>query len=117
MSMADSLPVPRSSVNAFAKHVFCHPGVAVFLSFILLASCTTTTGTHVKMDETALKNVETVGVVVRKEQDFSVRLSREKLGGPGPQLGGLLGLGVESVVRASTDSGHEKRLKSVLGTF
>lgn len=117
MSIVDSLPVLRSPVNVSLKHIYCHAGTALFLSFILLLSCTTTTGTRVKMDETALKNVETVGVTVRKEQDFSVRLSREKLGGPGPQLGGLLGLGVESVVRASTDSGHEKRLKPELGTF
>jgi len=119
MSIVDSLPVLMSPVNVFVKHIYCHAGTALFLFFILLSSCTTTTGTHVKLDETALKNIETIGVVVRKEQDFSVRLSREKLGGAGPgfQLGGLLGLGVESVVRASTDSGHEKRLKPELGTF
>jgi hypothetical protein len=69
------------------------------------------------MDDSTFRSIENVGVVVRKEQEFSVRLSREKMTGTGTILAGLIGFGIESAARTSTDSEHEKRLMSALGHF
>ena len=82
---------------------------AVLLS-MLLSACTTTTGTRVQLTESQLKGIQTLGVYVQTNHQFSVRMAREEMTDTGALLGGLIGAGIESGVRDSQDKRRETAL-------
>src|ERR1041384_6626306 len=90
--------------------------VATFLC-LGLSACTTATGTRVRLNEASLSNIKTLGVLIKTNQDFSVRLSRDRMTGTGAVIGGLIGAGIEAGVRTSNDEHLQKRLRPLIGEF
>ncbi|MFQ5542039.1 MAG: hypothetical protein ACE5E2_04350 [Candidatus Binatia bacterium] len=91
---------------------------AVFLLIgLLLSSCTATTGTRIPLSQPNLTKIKTIGIIVKKEEEFSVRLSREKMTGTGAILFGLIGAGIEAATRASADEKLEEKLKPIVGDY
>jgi hypothetical protein len=58
-----------------------------------------------------------MGLIVLKEEDFSVRLSREEMTNTGAVFFGLIGAGVETAMRNSADKDVEKQFKVVVGDY
>ena len=85
-----------------------------FMLLFLLSSCTPTTGTKVLVDRSSLTKLQRLGVTVTKDEDFSVRLAREKTTTIGAAFGGLLGAGIEAAARSNTDTQYAAQLKPVL---
>ena len=79
--------------------------MVLFLFGFILSSCTATTGTKVSSGQTDLGKIKSIGVFVKKEEPFSVRLSREKRTAFGVVFFGLIGAGAEAAGRASIDEG------------
>lgn len=97
----------------------------VFLLFgLVFSSCTPTTGTRVRLSPTNLSKIKSIGVMVKKEGDFSVRLSREELSATGIVVGSifgvvgtLVGAGAEVAGRQSADQRIEEQFKPVVGDY
>jgi hypothetical protein len=90
----------------------------LFLIFAIIpSSCTSTTGTRIQMNQASLSKVRTLGIVIKQQEDFSVRMSRDRTTNTGAAFFGLVGVGVENAVRASNDSEHTQRLKSGIERF
>jgi len=104
-------------MKVFANRIGFSRAAMIVSAFFVAASCTSTTGTHVQLNQTAVSKIHSVGVVVKKEEEFSVRLSREKMTDAGAAFFGLVGVGIEAGARASTDSRYRERLKPALGDF
>jgi hypothetical protein len=82
----------------------------ILMSLLCLSSCVSTTGTKIAHTRDSLSQTEKLGVLVKKEKDFSVLLSRDK----GTSVGvlfGLIGVAVEAGIRADTDHQYEALLK------
>jgi hypothetical protein len=88
-----------------------------FFIGIVLSSCTPTTGTRVPLSQDSLSKVKRISISVKTEEDFSVRLSREKMTGTGAVLFGLLGAGIESGARLNADQKREEGFKPIIGQF
>ena len=92
--------------------------LSIFLLFgFVLSSCTATTGTKVSPSQSDLGKVKTIGLSVKKEEPFSVRISREQESAVGAVFFGLLGAGVEAAGRAATDAGYAEEIKPAVGDF
>lgn len=87
------------------------------LSVIFFLSCTTTTGTKSSLNQNTLSKINKIGITVKSENDFSVRLSRDKMTNVGTALFGLVGLAVEAGVRAGTDQELENEFRPKVGNF
>ena len=92
-------------------------GLVVASLSIAVCSCTTPTGTHVKLNPSALSRVRTLGVCVKTNDSFSVYMSRDRMTGAGAVLGGLIGAGIEAGVRSSEDERILKKVRPSLGDF
>ena len=102
-------------LNSVLKTQFAR--IVVFLLGLILSSCTVvTTGTRTPLNQSNLSKIKKIGILVKKEENFSVRLSFIK--GPSP-LGVLFPfvLGVEAGVRLSIDKKLEEEFKPILGHF
>ena len=84
---------------------------------LALAACTATTGTKVPTGEYQLSKITKIGISAKKEEEFSLRISREQMTNTGGILGGLVGLGIEAGIRSSSDSKLEDALKLLVGDF
>jgi hypothetical protein len=91
-------------------------GIVVLIG-ATLASCTPTTGTRISLTPTNLSKIKSIGVVVKKEEDFSVRLSREEMSNAGAVMLGLIGAGIEAVARRSSDRGIEEQFKPIIADY
>jgi hypothetical protein len=93
----------------------------VGLIFLLLisyaSSCTSTTGTKIVHTRDALSRIDNLGIVVKSEEEFSVRLSRDKMTNTGMAFFGLLGYAVEAGARTGSDRGLETELIPKIGHF
>lgn len=97
----------------------------VFLSFALLvSSCTPTTGTRIALSQTNLTKLKAIGVIVKADESFSVRLSREEMTGTGAVLGSgfgivgaLVGTAIEAGGRHSADTHLEEQFKPLLSDY
>lgn len=89
----------------------------VVLIGLVVASCTPTTGTRVSLNPSNLSKIKSIGVVVTKEEDFSVRLSREEGTATGAALFGLIGAGIEAAARDSSDKQVEEQFKSIVADY
>lgn len=87
------------------------------LSVIFFTSCTTTTGTKSSLNQNTLSKINKIGITVKSENDFSVRLSRDKMANVGTAILGLVGTAIEAGVRTGTDQKLEKELKSKINNF
>jgi len=87
------------------------------LSGLVFSSCTPTTGTRVPLNPTNLSKIKSIGVMVKKEEDFSVRLSREEMTATGAVFFGLLGAGIEAAARQSADTGVEEQFKTIIAAY
>lgn len=112
------------SYTALTCRASASPGVklshflAIFLSVsVLLPSCTPTTGTRIPLNPTNLSKIKSIGVMVKNEENFSVRLSREEMTAAGAVLFGLLGAGIEAAARHSADTHLEERFKPIVGGY
>jgi len=83
----------------------------------LLSSCTPTTGTRISLTQPNLAKIKKIGILVKKEESFSVRLSREEGTNVGAAVLGLVGAGIEAGVRSSADTRLEEELKPILGDY
>ena len=90
--------------------------VVCLLMLFVFSSCTATSGTRVPLNPTQLQKIKKVGTLVKKEEDFSVRLSRAKMSGVGAVFG-LIGAGIEAGLRSSNDAKLEEGLKPILGDY
>ena len=90
------------------------PCICLALAF---SACTATTGTKVPTGEYQLSKTTKIGILTTKEEEFSLRISRDQMTGTGAILGGLIGLGIESGVRSSSDTKREDELKPLLRDF
>ncbi len=88
-----------------------------FMLLSLLSSCTPTTGTKVPVDRSSLTKLQRVGITITVDEDFSVRISREKKTNIGAAFGALLGAGIEAAARSNTDAQYAERLKPMLGAY
>lgn len=79
-------------------------------------SCTPTTGSRISGQYDPRK-IKAIGVTVKNEEDFSVRLSREEMTATGAVLFGLLGAGIEAAARHSADRGVEEQFKPIMATY
>jgi hypothetical protein len=86
------------------------------IALSLLASCTPTTGTKIAVNQSEISKIKSIGVLVKKDEDFSVRLSREEMSNTGAAFG-LIGVGIEAAVRRSSDKDKEEQIKPSLGNF
>lgn len=84
---------------------------------ILLSSCTPTTGTRIHLAQTNLAKIKRIGILVKKEETFSVRLSREKMTNVGAAFFGLIGAAIEAGAAASADAKLEEELKPIVGDY
>ena len=84
---------------------------------LAFSACTATTGTKVPAGEYQLSKATKIGIVTTKEEEFSLRMSREQMTGTGAILGGLVGAGIESGMRSSSDTKREDPLKPLLRDF
>lgn len=84
---------------------------------LLVSACTPTTGTHILLNQSNLTKIKTIGIIVKKEEDFSVRLSREKTTATGAVLFGLIGAAVEAGARSSADIQREEKFKPLVGDY
>ena len=87
------------------------------LSGLVFSSCTPTTGIRVPLSLTNLSKVKSIGVIVKKEEDFSVRLSREEMTATGAVFFGLLGAGIEAAARHSADTRVEEQFKPIIAAY
>lgn len=55
--------------------------------------------------------------MVKKEEEFSVRLSRQEMTATGAVFFGLLGAGVEAAVRHSADTRVEEQFKAIIAIY
>jgi hypothetical protein len=83
----------------------------------MLSSCTPTTGNKVAVNQTEVAKIKSIGVVVKKEEGFSVRLSREEMTNAGGAMLGLIGVGIEAGMRRSSDKGLEEQFKPIVGDY
>jgi hypothetical protein len=90
------------------------PYICLVLAF---SSCTATTGTKIPAGEYQLSKTKRIGILTTKEEEFSLRILRERMTGTGVLLGGLVGLGIESGIRSSSDTKLEDELKPLLRDF
>jgi len=86
-------------------------------ALVTLASCTPTTGTKVTLNQAEISKIKSVGVLVKTEEEFSVRLSREEMSNAGASMFGLIGVGVEAAIRRSSDKNVEEQLKASVGNY
>ena len=91
---------------------------------LVLSSCTTTTGNRIPLSQANLTKIKRIGILVKTEGDFSVRVSRDSSNGMGGSTGGLLGLvgyaigsSIEEEVRSYVDRKLHEELKPKLGDF
>ncbi len=84
---------------------------------LALAACTATTGTKVPTGEYQLSKITKIGISAKKEEEFSLRISREQMTNTGAFWGGLIGLGIEAGIRSSSDTKLEDALKPLVGDF
>ena len=84
---------------------------------VLVSSCTPTTGTRIPLSQAGLAKIKRIGILVKDEGGFSVRVSREKMTGTGAILFGLVGAGVEAGARSSADQRREKECKPIISHF
>src|SRR4051812_24699259 len=89
----------------------------IVLTVSTLASCTPTTGTKVTLNQAEVSRIKSIGVLVKKVEDFSVRLSREEMSNAGGAVFGLIGVGVEAAIRRSSDKDVEEQLKASVGNY
>lgn len=65
---------------------------ASVLLFFTLISCSPTTGTRILVNRAALTGFQKLGIVVTKEEGFSVRIAREQAPSPGAVILGITGV-------------------------
>lgn len=94
-----------------------YPWLTFLLIGFLLSSCTPTTGTRVSLSQSDLAKIKRIGILVKEEESFSVRLSREEATNVGAAVLGLVGAGIEAGIRSSADTKIEEELKPILGNY
>jgi hypothetical protein len=104
-------------MNTARARVVLRYCVVLLFSLLAMPSCTSTTGTSVQMKPDHFDRIRTLGILVRQQEDFSVRLSREKTTNTSVVFFGLIGAGVEGAVRSSTDREHAAALKNQVEQF
>ena len=87
------------------------------ISTILLTACTPTTGTRIVLTQGELKKITSIGVAAKKDQEFSVLLSRQEGTATGAVLFGLVGAAVESAMRHSADTKIEEKFKPIVSDY
>jgi len=84
---------------------------------LALSACMATTGTRIPAGEYQLSKITKIGISAKKEEEFSLRMSREQMTNTGTVLGGLVGFGIEAGIRSSADATLEDGLKPLVGDF
>lgn len=92
-------------------------GLIILLFISYASSCTSTTGTKIVHTRDALSRIDNLGIVVKSEEKFSVRLSRDKMTNTGISLFGLLGYAVEAGARTESDRKLQSELNPQIGDF
>lgn len=96
-------------------HFPCH--LIFLMSVLFLCSCTTTTGTKISHTQNTLSKINKIGIIVNKENEFSVRLSRDKMTTTSTCLFGLLGYAIEHSARANIDQNLANEFRPQIGIF
>ena len=97
----------------------------LFLCGFFISDCTPMTGSRVVTSRTDIAKIKTIGITVKKDENFSVRLSREEFSATGLVAGqillglpgALLGTGIEAARRNSADLAIEEQFKPLLGNY
>lgn len=91
---------------------------------LVISSCTTTTGNRIPLRQANLTKIKKIGILVKNQGDFSVKVSRDKSKGVGGSAGSFLGLvgyavgsSIEDEIRSYVDRRVEEGLKSILSDF
>lgn len=84
---------------------------------LFLCSCTTTTGTKISHTQNTLSKINKIGIIVKKESNFSVNLSRDKMTNTSTCLFGLLGYAIEHSARANIDQNLANEFRPQIGIF
>lgn len=97
-------------------HVLIIP--ALVLCGMNISSCAPATGTKIHLGQQQLSQIKSLGVLVRKEEGFSVRISRE-MPIESAHLGSwmLLAVPFEVAIRSGIDTATEEKLKPVVGAY
>jgi hypothetical protein len=90
----------------------------IMIFLFLVSSCATSTpGTSIPHGAKSLRRIEHIKILVKTEEDFSIRISREHEIPGGALTIGLLGKAIESSIRTNIDNNFTKEMQPKLGEF
>jgi hypothetical protein len=93
------------------------PLLVALLASLVLAACTTVTGTRASGSHADIAALTRVAAVVHGPAGLSVQRDRQRMTAAGALRGGLLGAAIESGARANSDTSFARTLEPALGEF